>query len=353
MLQNNSSKVLSKDIRDIKHEQMKVKANEFVDKFRSLDEISDKSSSAKSRLMELRYSSKDNKSNIFQNSLSEFENMMKDRDFSTKVKGTSGKEFYIFSPVKIKKVIDNIIITDFIPLNQLKDSINGIPMKKIADLQEYLKINVTGFIDEICFNNLLDIYTKSLFAGNIQKVELLDKLIANLAFIIGTDIKLGNYIKALIVIKTILLAGEENRFGSFDKLNQVIEENLNEIMKTKFKLRLNFLKKRYTVFLKQDINNGEKLNSFIQEEKSNMSVYDKLNFFNEIINHKSLDFIQIDYIFEFLNSIIGHTLNKSQKENLLTIMDLLIKRTKSKLQEEEYKSIYNRLKSNYFNTLTK
>ncbi len=34
MLQNNPSNLLSKEIKDIKHQQMKVKAVEFVDKFK-------------------------------------------------------------------------------------------------------------------------------------------------------------------------------------------------------------------------------------------------------------------------------------------------------------------------------
>lgn len=346
MIQGSSNNNLSSNaLKDIKHEQMKVKAVEFVDKLKSLDEISNKSNSAKSKLMELRYASR-NKQNI-STPENDFDIIIKNKNYSIKVKGILEKEFYIFSPIKISNSLDEMIIPQFISSHLIIDSPTNITLKKIADLQEYLNTDITGYIDEKFFYHLIEVYNQSIFTGNIYKIELLDKLITNISFLLGTEIKIGAYLKALIVIKTIILAGENNHFGNFDKMNKFIDNNLPEIVKTKFKIKLAFLKKRYISFSKQDTDNGNKINQFIEEEKINMSIYDKLNFFNQVIKYNSFKYINLNYIIDILDSIMGHRLNEDQKDIILRIGDLLFKSPKSKIQLERFQSIYNKIRFHY------
>lgn len=343
----NKHKQEKNDFKSVKHEQMRVKANDFVNKLKALDDVSNSSSSARMKLMELRHGNNVLKKDIKDNS---FEKMMAGKSYSIKVKDKAGNEFYIFSPFKIKTTLDSIEIKDFVSSHMIVDSFNSTPtLKKIADFQQYTGTDITGYIDEKFFDFIIELYINSMFKGDIDRVTAIDKLMSLFAGIIGNDEKTGRYIKAIVIIKTILMAGEDGKFGNFDKMNELINNNLPEVIKTKFKIRLSSLKRRYIAFNIKTEDRTEKISNYIKEEFSNMSINDKIKILDEFLKIKPLNNSHINDIIDILKSIVGFKVNEKDKEVIIKTVQTLSASINTIDQATEIEGLYNKIRLHYIN----
>lgn len=323
----------------VKKETIIVKAHSFVNKINCIDDLNKKTVSIKDKLNQIRHSS----NNADVSKLLEFKQMIDEPVFYTKKNDISTKPFPIFSQDDILKLFKKINLgKDY----DCSDKFNNLSMNKVAGLQKYLNYEITGQIDYKFFNTILDNYLNFIFTGDIEKVHFLDPLIIDFS----TSIKDGNisgYLKALIVIKTVIMAAERDLFGKFDKMKKILDDNLPTSIKVKFYERLDFLKRRRLAFLKQDINNGISLKEFVDKEINNMSLHDKINFLREAKNNNSFKYLDLFIISNILELIIGLN-NKKDNELMLITYNYLIKTNSSNDQslKNTIKKIGNKLKAN-------
>ncbi len=342
---------IQKDLNNLKTKSspgVRVKANQFADKIRSIDSVSATTSDAKRKLLEMRFSASDQK-NIAMN---EFSVLMDRKPFSIEFINNSGQKEFIFNPEKIQNGLEGLNFPLSSRKHNIFDRVTAKPpvSAKVADLQQLLALTPDGLFGAETFNALIDKYLNSLLENNMKILDTFEKLMLSLMQKIGQEAKFGAYIKGLLVVKAVLAAVEAGKPGEFDKLSLMMNKYLPDSVRFKVKERVRVVRRLSELISSTEPQKTKLLNAFINDEMKILIKEDKLKVLEAYLKAYETSLPNekdVFYQMELIKSLVDEELTEQQKQMIIANINLLIRFYKESGGEEgikELQALYNRIK---------
>jgi hypothetical protein len=325
---------------------LKVTANLFAGKVRAMESITATSSTAKNKLLEMRYKRTDKK----YITTDEFNSILDNKSYAIVFVDKFKQKIYIIDPEKISTGLDEIKVT--VSNHEITDQRETIPptSKKIADLQQFLGIKINGIFDAETFDTVVEFYCKGLLKGNYRGIMMLEKLMIALTHRMGTEVNAGAYVKGLLVVKMALATAQTGKTGEFEKLSLLMNKYLPDTVRYKLRERVRVVQRLFQAINSQPNEKSEKLMFLIKEEKNNLVTEDKIKILDAYINLSSTMFtrdIDKHYQLDLIKLIIEDNLSIEQKQKINKYLDFFIRYFKeagSPELQNEVENLYNRIK---------
>lgn len=334
---------------DKKPDELKVKAPQFVDKIKALNNVSKHSGSAKEKLMAMRFGKTSKPESIM---ASDFVLSMKGKSYALELVDEMSKKYYVFNPEKIKHGLDSITLSYEERTHSIVDKIYRTPpiSLKIADLQQYLKIDSDGIFSETTLNCLLERYSKAVFENDVELINFVEKLLRNLLNTMSDLTPVGGYIKGILAARAILMYTEAGKSSDFENLWRIADSFLPELFKLKLLNRVNLVKNLYEILHGSEYNRFKNIDEFLKTSMGSIVLEDKLKILysyyelSEVTTFKEED---IKNQIELVKSVLETKITAKGKiilEANLKIISNYLQNTKNVSQKDELEALYNKIK---------